>query len=134
MNALLPFIVEELAANIVSTAVIDLVSLAPMRNGDPMNVPMTVVDLIRAGAITNVGAAFGGLLCLGDSRVCRLLVPLRDTLNKAQVQVAIHCQTDFMHALPPTSTSTGSRDSTMIKRAVRDRRSRSRPNTPTLSV
>ena len=98
VNALLPFIVEELVASIVSTAVIDLVSLAPMRNGDPMNVPMTVVDLIRAGAITNVGAAFGGLLCLGDSRVCRLLVPLRDTLNKAQVQVAIHCQTDFMHA------------------------------------
>jgi hypothetical protein len=54
--------------------------------------------LIEDGKLKNEGAAFGGLLNLGDERVCRLLTPLRDSLNHDPVNEAVKCSTGFIYA------------------------------------
>ncbi len=98
-RALLPFIVTEPERDIVATAVIDYVSVGPLKNGDPMTRPKEIVDLIRRGDVRNRGAVFGGLLHLGDERVCRLIRPLRDLLDAEEVGVAIKCTTGFLHSV-----------------------------------
>ena len=97
-NALLPFIAEETSRRIVSTAVIDYVSVGPLTKGDPMSRVRDIVGMIESGFLENDGAAFGALLNLGDQRVCRLILPLRDTLDHAAVQEAINCSTGFVYA------------------------------------
>src|SRR5262249_24540330 len=79
--ALLPFIAEDNSRGVVSTAVIDYVSLAPLTNHDPMSRVKDIIDMIERGVLENEGAAFGALLHIGDERVCQLLIPLRDTLD-----------------------------------------------------
>jgi len=97
-NAFLPFIVEDTGRGIVSTAVIDYVSLAPLTNADPMSRVKDIVGLIESGRLQNDGAALGALLFLGDDRVCKLLVPLRDTLNENSVREATHCWTGLIYS------------------------------------
>lgn len=98
VNALLPFIAEEPLAGIASTAVIDYVSVGRLANNDPMSRPGDIVGLIESGRLKNVGAAFGGLLHLGDRRVCKLIWPLRDQLEKEDVRIAINCTTGFLYS------------------------------------
>jgi len=97
INALFPFICEDSSRRIVSTATIDLVSYGPVENGNPMHLPSTIVDLIKSPAIKNPGAIFGGLLHLGDPRLCKLLWPAKEFLTKEGVQEAIHCSTGFIY-------------------------------------
>jgi hypothetical protein len=54
--------------------------------------------MIESGRLQNDGAAFGALLFLGDDRVCKLLVPLRDTLEEDAVRVATNCGTGLMYS------------------------------------
>jgi hypothetical protein len=96
--ALLPFIVNDPDRVIVATAVIDCVSIAPLTDGDPMSRVKDIVEMIEDGSLKNEGAAFGALLNLGDERVCRLLVPLRDTLSLDAAREAIKCSTGFLCA------------------------------------
>lgn len=97
-NAFLPFIVEDRSSRIVSTAVIDYVSLGDISDGDAMSRVKEMAGLIESGQLKNEGAAFGGLLSLGDDRVCALLAPLRDQLDNPAIKVATNCQTGLMHA------------------------------------
>jgi hypothetical protein len=97
-NAFLPFIIEDSGRGIVSTAVIDYVSLAPLRNADPMSRVKDIVGFIESGRLQNDGAAFGALLFLGDDRVCDLIVPLRDTLDEDAVREATNCVTGLMYS------------------------------------
>jgi hypothetical protein len=97
-NALLPFILYESSTHIVSTAVIDYVAVGTIINNDPLGRAKDIVEFIRAGNITNVGAAFGGLLHFGDRRVCRLIWPLRDLLEPNDVRTAIQCTTGLIYA------------------------------------
>lgn len=97
-SAFMPFIAEEDAIGIVSSATIDFVSLSPLQDGDPMTSPNVIISLIGQGIIRNAGAAFGGLLCLGDSRVNHLLLPLRDSLDRNQVSAAVNCNTGIVSA------------------------------------
>lgn len=60
---------------------IDYVSFGPLTDDDPMSRVKYIVALTEGGTLKNEGAAFGGLLNLGDERVCRLLAPLRDSLS-----------------------------------------------------
>ena len=96
-NALLPFIFWDDERGIVSTAVIDYVSLAPLTNDDPMSRVKGIVGLIERGSLRNDGAAFGALLFLGDDRVCSLLVPVRDTLDENDIRDATNCMTGAMY-------------------------------------
>jgi hypothetical protein len=97
-NALLPFISEEPSFGIVATAVIDYVSIADMTGGDPMSRPRDIVGMIESGMLKNTGAAFGGLLHLGDPRVCKVIWPLRNALEPKEVDVAIKSYTGFLSA------------------------------------
>jgi hypothetical protein len=97
-NALLPFLAEDTARAIVSTSVIDYVSLTPLSDGDPMSHVKDVIDMIERGRPRNEGAAFGALLHIGDERVCKLLRPLRDSLDHDAINEAVKCATGFMHA------------------------------------
>jgi len=62
-----------------------------------MYLPTTIVDLIKSSRVKNPGAIFGALLHLGDPRLCKLLWPVRELLNKEAVQEAIHCSTGFIY-------------------------------------
>lgn len=97
-NAYLPFIACEPARGISSSAVIDYVSMAPLTAGDPMSRVRDVTAMIERRFPANVGAAFGGLLYLGDDRVCRLLIPLRDELTREEIDEAVKCHTGFVSA------------------------------------
>lgn len=98
VNALLPFIVEEHEQHIVGTAVLDFVLAGTLRHGDPMTRPKEVILLIESGVVENTGAAFGGLLHLGDRRVCDLLRPLRDRLTSAEARVVVTSTSGFVHS------------------------------------
>jgi hypothetical protein len=97
-NAFLPFIVEDSSRIIVSSAVIETVSAAPLIDNDPMSMVKKMIWLIERGVLENVGAAFGGLLNLGDERVCQLLVPIRDGLDRKAANEAALCGTGFIYA------------------------------------
>jgi hypothetical protein len=57
-----------------------------------------IVGMIESGALENEGAAFGALLHIGDPRACKLIWPLRETLDENALNQAINCQTGFMYA------------------------------------
>jgi hypothetical protein len=98
VNAFLPFIAEDSSLTIVSTAVIDYVSLGPLTDDDPMSRVKDIIGMIESGMLENEGAAFGGLLHIGDKRVCDLLIPLRDSLDHDAMNVAVKCSTGFIHS------------------------------------
>jgi hypothetical protein len=98
VNALLPFIAEEPSRRIVSTAVIDYVSLGPLINNDPMSRPKDIIGMIKSGQMKNRGAAFGGLLHLGDSRVCELLWLIKELLTDSDVNDAVKCSTVILYS------------------------------------
>ena len=98
INAFLPFITEDDELRIVSTAVIDYVSLGPLSDDDPMSRVKDIIRMIESGMLENDGAAFGGLLNIGDKRVCDLLIPLRDSLDSDAVSSVVNCSTGFVHS------------------------------------
>ena len=98
VNALLPFIAEDDGRAVVSTCVIDYVSLGALTDDDPMSRVKDIIGLIEGGALKNEGAAFGALLHMADERVCRLLLPLRDRLDPDAKNEAVKCSTGFIHA------------------------------------
>ena len=93
-----PFILEEPDRGIVCTAAIDYTSLGPLIDDDPMSRPKEIIRFIESTEPKNVGALFGGLLCLGDPRVCHLLHPLRHTLSSEEVREVAGCTTGFISA------------------------------------
>jgi hypothetical protein len=98
VNAFLPFIAEDSERYIVSTAVIDYVSLGPVTDGDPMSRVKDILGMIESNMLENEGAAFGALLHIGDKRVCDLLIPLRDSLDHDAISIAVNCSTGFVHS------------------------------------
>jgi hypothetical protein len=98
VNALLPFIAEEESKRIVSSAVIDYVSLRPLTENDEMSGPRDIIGMLKSGFLKNSGAAFGALLHLGDQRVCKLLWSLRDDLSEDEIRTAVTCTTGFLYA------------------------------------
>jgi hypothetical protein len=96
VNAYLPFIMAETDRLIVSTASVDWSSEGELTAGDPMSRPRDLVNLILSGEPANPGAVFGGLLHLGDPRVCALLWPVRPTLRDEDANEAVKCVTGFL--------------------------------------
>ena len=96
--ALLPFVFSDPDRGVCATAVIDYVSMGDPIDGDPMSRVKDIVAMIAHHDPENRGAAFGGLLYVGDQRVCDLLLPLRDGLTFDEVREAMWCCTSFPHA------------------------------------
>jgi hypothetical protein len=98
VSAFLPFIVEDDSLAIVARAVIDYVSLGLLTDNDPMSRVKDIIGMIERSSLKNEGAAFGALLHIGDKRVCDLLVPLRDSLDRDAMKNAVNCSTGFIHS------------------------------------
>jgi hypothetical protein len=98
INALLPFIVEDISRPVVSTAVIDYVSLGSLTDGDPMSRVKDIIGMIERNILKNEGAAFGGLLHIGDKRVCDLLIPLRDSFDQDALREVVQCSNGLVHS------------------------------------
>ena len=96
-SAFLPFIGEEASRRIAGCAAADFAISPPAYADDPMGRLKGIIQMIEDGIPANVGGVFGGLLTLGDSRVCRLLRPLRDSLELDEVRQAIHSYTPYIH-------------------------------------
>ena len=97
-DAFLPFIADDDSRNIVATAVLNYISLGPLTNGDQMSRVKDIIGMIENGTLRNEGAAFGALLHSGHRRVCDLLVPLRDSLDREAMSNAVKCGTGFIHS------------------------------------
>jgi hypothetical protein len=97
-TAFLPAIHEDVSRRIVATSVIDFVSYAPTLVDDRLANVRTIVGLVAGGDLMNPGAAFGGLLNLGDERVCALLAAVRDRLDSAMVDEVAKSHTGIIHA------------------------------------
>lgn len=96
--ALMPFVYLETDPQLVASAVIDYASLLPLVEDDEMTGPRDVIQMIEGGSMGSTAGAFGGLLYLGDPRVCRLLWPIRDLLDKDEVATALSCSTGYLYS------------------------------------
>jgi len=99
VDAYLPAIAADPERSIVAQSTLKYASQGPLfDDGDVLSRPKVIIELIRNRGIGNPGAAFGGLLSLGDPRLCRLLWPLKDELSYDQAREAARCFTDQMSA------------------------------------
>jgi hypothetical protein len=90
-GAFTPFMLLDEDIGIVSTATIDYSSLGTLLENDPMTRPRDAVDMVVKGIPRNPAAVIGGLLALGDPRVCTLVAPLCRTLNDEQTGTVARC-------------------------------------------
>jgi len=90
-GALTPFMALDPDMEIVSTATVDYASLGSLNDDDPMTRPKDAIDMVERGVTANPAAVLGGLMALGDPRVCRLLTPLRASLSKDEVHTVTKC-------------------------------------------
>lgn len=94
-GALAPFMLLDTDLGVVSTATIDYTSVGSLLGDDPMTRPSDVVMMIEKGIPENPAAVFGGLLALGDPRVCDLIRPYRNGLNAEQITAVTKCFSGF---------------------------------------
>ena len=94
-GALTPFMLLDKDVGIVSTATIDYASVGSLTGNDPMTRPGDVVMMIERGIPENPAGVFGGLLALGDPRVCDLMRPFRSGLNAEQITTVTKCHSGF---------------------------------------
>ncbi len=91
VGAYTPFMLLDPDPIITSRSVLDYCSSGTLLNADPMTRPRDVVAMLRPdygpkGFPANRGAMFGGLLLLGDQRVCELITDMRDTLSIEELE------------------------------------------------
>lgn len=94
-GALTPFMLLDTDLGVVSTATIDYTSVGSIIVDDPMTRPKDVVMMIERGIPENPAAVLGGLLALGDPRVCDLIQPYRSGLNAEQITTVTKCFSGF---------------------------------------
>ena len=94
-SAFTPFMLLDDDIGIVSTATIDYTSLGTLIDNDPISRPKDVVTMIVNGIPRNPAAVIGGLLALGDPRVCALVAPLRQMLDANQTATVTKCFSGF---------------------------------------
>lgn len=94
-GALTPFMLLDTDLGVVSTATIDYTSVGSLLGDDPMTRPSDVVMMIEKGIPENPAAVLGGLLALGDPRVCDLIRPYRNGLNAEQITAVTKCFSGF---------------------------------------
>jgi hypothetical protein len=86
-GAFTPFMLLDDNIGIVSTATIDYVSLGTLLDNDPMSRAKDVLTMVTQGVPHNPAAVVGGLLAIGDPRVCALVVPLRGSFGVDQTRI-----------------------------------------------
>jgi hypothetical protein len=94
-GAFTPFLMLDRDFGIVSTATIDYASIGTLVEDDPMTRPKDVLNMVLKNLPRNPAAVFGGLLVLGDPRVCELLAPLRPHIDADFVAEITKCFSGF---------------------------------------
>lgn len=94
-GAFFPFMILDPDTSIVSTATVDYASLGSLIDNDPMSRPRDALVMVEKRIPENSAAIFGGLLALGDPRVCELLAPVRSTLDADEISVVSKCLSGF---------------------------------------
>jgi hypothetical protein len=89
--AIIPFMLLDTDIAIVSSATIDYASLGALIDDDPMTRPLDIVGMINHDMPRNSPAVIGGLLAMGDPRVCELIRPLCDSLDDEGVVTVSKC-------------------------------------------
>lgn len=79
-GAFTPFMMLEDDLGIVSTATVDYASIGTLSDNNPMTRPIDIITMVEKNMPRNPAAVIGGLLVLGDPRVCKLLEPLRSSI------------------------------------------------------
>ena len=79
-GAYTPFLMLEDDLGIVSTATVDYASIGSLADNNPMTRPLDVIMMIERNIPRNPAAVIGGLMVLGDPRVCKLMEPLRSSI------------------------------------------------------
>ena len=95
VGAFTPFMFVDTDIGIVSTATIDFASLGPPLNDDPIQRAVEVMDCIKKGIPNNRAAIIGGLIALGDPRVCELVKPALRDLPRREVGTVAKCFSGF---------------------------------------
>jgi hypothetical protein len=90
-GAITPFMLLDPDLGVASTATVDYTSLGSLLDNDPMTRPKDVVRMINNDIPKNPAAVIGGLVALGDPRVCDLIAPIRATLDADQVAAVTKC-------------------------------------------
>jgi hypothetical protein len=90
-----PYMLLDTDIGIVSSATSDYASFGTLIDNDPMTRPREIVGMIRQGTPRNSAAVVGGLLVLGDPRVCELVRPLCDTIDDGEVATVSKCWSGF---------------------------------------
>ena len=93
--AFTPFMLLDPDMGIVSTATIDYASLGSLIASDPMTRVKDAVRMVESKIPANPAAVIGGLLALGDPRVCQLVLPLRAGLSTDDVSTVSKCFSGF---------------------------------------
>jgi len=96
-GAFTPFMMLDRDIGIVSTATIDYTSIGSLIEDDPMARPKDALNMILRNLPRNPAAVFGGLLVLGDPRVCELLAPLRPHIDADFVAAITKCFSGFRY-------------------------------------
>jgi hypothetical protein len=92
----LPVLAFDADEFVVSEAVIDMVTLSePQPDGMPAAF-RELEPMFRKGTIQNRGAAFGGLIALGDTRFRTVLERLKPTLTAQDLHTAARIRTAFV--------------------------------------
>jgi hypothetical protein len=94
-GAFTPFMLLDENREIIATATVDYASIGTLIENDPMTRPKDVVKMIIHGIPRNPAAVIGGLLAMGDPRVCALLAPLRGSLDANQTEIVTQIFTGF---------------------------------------
>ena len=94
-GSITPFMLLDTDIGIVSSATSDYASFGTLIDNDPMTRPREIVGMIGKGMPRNSPAIIGGLLVLGDPRVCDLVRPLCDTLHDEEVATVSKCWSGF---------------------------------------
>lgn len=95
--AFMPFILLEDKASVVSRATIDYVSMGSLINNNPMTRPLDIIELLNNNLARNPAGLFGGLLITGDPRVCKLLEPLRFSIQDQHIPEIVRLSSGFAY-------------------------------------
>lgn len=97
-GAFTPFMLLDDDIGIVSTATIDYCSLGSLFDeGDPLGRPRDAMAMVLRQLGRNPAAILGGLLCLGDPRVCALVAPLSRQMDEHQARTFTRCSTGLTY-------------------------------------
>lgn len=91
VGALTPFMFIDTDVGIVSTATIDFASLGTPLTEDPIQRAAEALGCVKSGIPNNRAAVVGGLIALGDPRVCELVRPTLGDLDPQEVETVTVC-------------------------------------------